>query len=71
MNLVGGIALEHAILRDQALRAFGKEHFVAELDRFLHLAAFDQIGVRLEDRIDLLCVGNWLSFRERGGALDR
>lgn len=55
VDIVRGVSLQHLILRDQALRALGKEHLVAELDGGLHLAAFDQIGMWLEDRIYLLC----------------
>ena len=54
MDLVGRIAFQHLVLRDQALRAFGEEDFVAELDRRAHLAALDQVGMGLEDGIDLL-----------------
>jgi hypothetical protein len=35
---------------------------VAEFDRRLHLAALDQIGIGLEDRIDLLGSGNLLAI---------
>ena len=69
MDLVGRIALQHLILRDQALRALGEEHLVAELDRRSHLAAFDQIGMGLEDRVDLLCVGNLLSIEHAAARL--
>src|SRR5258708_3481716 len=57
---VDGISVQHFILRDQAARAFGEEDFVAELDRGLHLTAFDEVRVGLENRIDLL--GSWNLF---------
>ena len=49
MYVVGGIAVQHAVLCDQASGAFGQKDFVTKLDRFLYLAAFDQIGVGFED----------------------
>src|SRR6516225_11834431 len=58
MVLVRGIPIEHFILGDQTLRAFGEEDFVTEFDWCSHLAAHDQIGMRLEDGINLL--GNLL-----------
>jgi hypothetical protein len=42
---VGRIAFQHLVLRDQTLRAFDEEDFVAELDRRAHLAALDQVGM--------------------------
>src|SRR5712691_6058893 len=58
--LVDGISVQDFILRDQAARAFGKEDLVAELDRRLHFAALDEVGMGLENRIDLL--GTWNLF---------
>src|SRR6202008_3100636 len=63
VNLVGRIAFQHLILRDQALCAFGEEDFMAELDRRAHLAALDQVGMGLEDGINLL-VGSELLTKE-------
>ena len=63
VDLVGRIAFQHLVLRDQALCAFGEEDFVAELDRRAHLAALDQVGMGLEDGIDLL-VGSDLLAKE-------
>ena len=57
MLFVDGVSVEHVILRDQAARAFGEEHFVPEFDRRLHLAALDEVGMGLENRIELL--GTW------------
>src|SRR5450631_248323 len=54
---VDGIAVQYVILRDKAARAFGKEDLVPKLDRRLHLAALDEVGMGLKDRIDLL--GGW------------
>ena len=69
VDLVRRVSLQHLILRDQALRALGEEHLVAELDGGSHLAAFDQIGMGLEDRIDLLGVGNLLSVQHAAARL--
>ena len=63
MDLVGRIAFQYLVLRDQALRAFGEEDFVAELDRRAHLAALDQVGMGLEDGINFL-VGSDLLAEE-------
>ena len=57
MLFVNRISIQHFVLGDQAARAFGEEHLVAKLDRRLHLAALDEVGVGLEDRIDLF--GRW------------
>ena len=54
MDFVRRIAPEHLILGDQSSGAFGEEYFVTELDWCTHLAALDQVGVRFEDRIDLI-----------------
>jgi DNA invertase Pin-like site-specific DNA recombinase len=50
MLFVDGISIQHAILRDQAARAFGEEDLVAELDRRLHLTALDEVRVGLKNR---------------------
>src|SRR5689334_11038655 len=59
---IGGIAVQHLVVGDQALRAFRQKHFVTELYRFARLAALDQIGVRFEDRVHFLLGGNLLSM---------
>src|SRR5207244_11114768 len=56
------VALEHFVLRDQPLDTFGKKNFVAELQRCLHLAALDLVGVGFKDGIDLFGFGNLLSL---------
>src|ERR1700704_1830576 len=66
---VDGVAVEHLILRDQALRAFGEEYLVAELDRRLHLAALDEVGMGLEDRKDLLGIGHLLAVEHTAARL--
>ena len=58
MNFVRRISLEQLILGDQAPGTFGEKHLVAEFDQHTHLAALDEIGVRFEDRIDLLGRGH-------------
>src|ERR1700730_8722165 len=63
MNLVRGVSLEHLILGDQTFGAFGEEHLVAEFHGRAHLAALDQVGLRLEDRIDFLGIGHLLAFQ--------
>src|SRR5258705_468916 len=57
MLFVNRISIQHFILRDQAAPAFGEEHVVTELDRRLHLAALDEVGMGFENRIELL--GSW------------
>src|SRR6267142_1835585 len=61
MHLVNRVSLQHLVLRNQTLRAFGEEHLVAELDGRSYLAALDQVGMGLEDGIDFLGVGNLLT----------
>jgi hypothetical protein len=58
MLLVDGIPVDHLILRDQALRAFGKEYLVAELDRRLRvsLAPIEAL-CRNRDRASRVLVG--------------
>jgi len=41
MDLVGRVSLQHLVLRDQALSAFGEEDLMAELDRRAYLASLD------------------------------
>src|SRR5207245_9671330 len=67
MNLICRVSLEHLILGDQTFGAFGKEHLVAELNGRAHLAALDQVGMGLEDRIDFLGIGNLFAI-ERAAA---
>src|SRR5215471_16429457 len=45
----------------EALRAFGEEDLVPELDGRAHLTALDQVGMRLKNGIDLLAIGDLLS----------
>ncbi len=52
--LVGRVAVQNLILRNQTAGAFRQKDFMTEFDRSLHLAAFDQIGVGFEDGIDFL-----------------
>jgi hypothetical protein len=53
VDFVHRVAFENLIPGDQSCGAFGEKHLVAEVDRRAHLAPFDQVGVRLEDRINL------------------
>src|SRR5207245_11238154 len=57
MDFVGRVSLQHLVLRDQALCAFGEKDLVAELDGRAHLASLDQVGVRFKNGINLLAVG--------------
>jgi len=43
-----GFPSNNVILRDQAVRAFSEEDLVTELDRCLHLTAFDEVRVGLK-----------------------
>ena len=45
------------------MRAFGEEDFVAELDWRLHLAALDEVGMGLKNRIELLGTWNLLAVK--------
>ena len=63
MGLVGWISVQHLVLRDQALRAFSDEYLMAELDWRSHLAALDQVGVGLENGIDLLVIWYLLAIQ--------
>ena len=49
---IARISIQNAVLRDETLSAFGEEHFVAEFDRLVNLAALDQIRMRLKDRVE-------------------
>src|SRR5436309_12069022 len=49
---IAGISIQNAVLCDETLSAFGEEHFVAEFDRLVNLAALDQIRMRLKDRVE-------------------
>jgi hypothetical protein len=59
---VDGISVQHFILRDQAARAFGEEDLMAELDRRLHLTAFDQVGVGFPDGARPMAAGREQRF---------
>jgi len=63
VGFICGIAVEHAILSDQAVGAFGYEDFVAEFDRFQDFASFDQVGMGFKDRKELLFVWDLLSLK--------
>ena len=69
MHFVTGVSLEYLVLCDQALGAFREKHLVAELDRGLHLAALNQIGVGFKDGVDLVGVGNFLSLQNTAARL--
>ena len=69
MSLVRGIAIQDVVFGDQTDRAFRQEDLVAELDRPLSLAPFDAIRVGLEDREDLVFVGNLLAFEHSAAGL--
>jgi hypothetical protein len=58
MDLVHRISLEHFVLGYQTDGTFGEKYLVAELDLCAHFSPFDQVSVRLEDRIDFLCRGH-------------
>ena len=69
MNFIRRVSLEHLILGDQTFGAFGEEHLVAQLNGCAHLAALDQVGMRLENGVDLLGVGNLLSLEHAAAGL--
>src|SRR3974390_3657336 len=63
MDLVRWISVQHLVLRNQALCAFGEEYLMAELDWRSHLAALDQVGGGLENGIDLLVIWYLLAIQ--------
>src|SRR5882762_1063325 len=69
MNFIRRVSLEHLILGDQTFGAFGEEHLVAQLNGCAHLAALDQVGMGLEDRIDLLGIGDPLAIEHAAARL--
>ena len=69
MDVIGGIALKHAVLCDQTVGTFSEKDLVAKLDRFLYFPPLDQIGVGFKDRVDLLLGWNLLSLKHAAAAL--
>ena len=69
MDVIGGIALKHAVLCDQTVGTFSEKDLVAKLDRFLYFPSLDQIGVGFKDRVDLLLGCNLLSLKHAAAAL--
>ena len=67
--LIGGVALQNTVLRNQPPRAFSEKDLMAKLDRFLYFPPLDQIGVDLEDRIDFLLGWNLLSLEHATASL--
>jgi hypothetical protein len=47
--LVVCVSLQHLILRDQTLGAFGQKYFMPKFYRGLYFSTFDEVGVRLKD----------------------
>src|ERR1700674_1997092 len=66
---VDGVSIQYVILRGQAARALGEKDLVPELDRRLHLGALDEVGVGLENRIELLGTGNLLAVEHTAARL--
>lgn len=64
MISIAGVAVE-----DQVLGTFSKKHFVNKFHGRKQLAAFDQIGMRFEDGIDLLVRRDLFSFRHSTAGL--
>src|SRR5215472_1885012 len=69
MDLVRRICLEHVVLSDQTDGALSEKHLMAELDWRAHLAALDEVGMRLEDRIDFLCSGHLFAVEHAAARL--
>src|SRR5437870_1836384 len=61
LGRIDGIAVENAVVRDETVTALGQEDLVAKFDGLLRLAALDEIGVRFEDREELVLVGDGLA----------
>src|SRR3954471_1081864 len=55
-----GAARQHRVVAHEARAVLDDQDAVAELDRLRHLAAFDQLGLRLEQAEELLAVGDRL-----------
>src|SRR6516165_203029 len=53
--LVAGMAVQHAIVSDEAVAALGQKHLVPELDRVPGLAALDEIGVGSKSEKSFAC----------------
>ncbi len=69
MSLVRRITIQDVVLGDQTDRTFREEDLVAELDRLLSLAPLDAVRVGLEDREDLVFVGNLLALEHSAAGL--
>ncbi len=69
VELVGRVAREHAVLRNQPAATFGEEHLVAELNGLQHLAPFDQIRVGFENRVDLVAGRHLLALQDASARL--
>jgi len=69
VDVIGGIALKHAVLGDQTAGTFSEKDLVAKLQRFLYFPSLDQIGVDFEDRVDFLLGWNLLSLEHAPAAL--
>jgi len=67
--LVDGIAVEDAVVGDEAAGALRQEDLVAELDRAGHLPALEEIGVGLEDREELLVHGHLVPLEHAAAGL--
>ena len=69
VDMIGGIALKHAVLGDQTAGTFSEKDLVAKFDRFLYFPPLDQISVGFKDRVDLLGAWNLLSLEHAAAAL--
>jgi hypothetical protein len=69
VNFVGRVSFQHLILGNQASGAFGEKYLVTEFHWRAHLATLDQIGVRFEDRIDLLGRGHLFAIEHTAARL--
>ena len=69
VDMIGGIALKHAVLGDQTAGTFSEKDLVAKLDRFLYFPPLDQIGVGFKNRVDLLIGWNLFSLKHAAPAL--
>jgi hypothetical protein len=61
MDFIVGITLLDLILRNQSLVTFGEKDLVSEFQRSEHFAPLDQIGMGLENGINLLRIRHLLS----------
>ena len=67
LDFIVGITLQDLILGNQSLGTFGEKDLVSEFHWSEHLAPLDQVGMGLENGINLLPVRHLLSLQHQSG----